>query len=50
MKNLKSLMRRSNFQILSVLATFSLLTARLGAGAASIWTFYQPELPEELRR
>lgn len=50
MKKFKSIMQRSNFQLLSVLAAFSLFTAHMGASAASTWTFHQPELPEELRR
>ena len=37
------------YKVLSVLASLAMTAARMGAGAASIASRYQPELPEQLR-
>lgn len=36
--------------LLTALAFLANLSAQIGAGTASSWNKYQPELPQELRR
>lgn len=39
-----------NMGFLRILASLAEITARIGAGAASSWGKYQPELPKEMSR
>lgn len=50
MKKNKSFIKRTNYHILSALATAANVTAKIGAGTASSWGYFQAQLPKELKR
>lgn len=50
MEHLKKYVKRILQTVLGALAVCAQLTAQLGAGTASVWNQYQPELPKRFRR
>lgn len=50
MKTIISKITKTPFILLSALSSIAFFTARVGAGAASMWGRYQPQLPDELKR
>lgn len=50
MNTLISKLTKIQFILLSTLYFIASFTAQVGAGSASMWGSYQPQLPDELKR
>lgn len=50
MNSMITTLQKILFLLLSALSFLACFTAQIGAGTASAWGHYQPQLPDELKR